>query len=61
MVAVLLSLRLKEFRNLIKERGIPIESALANARAIHLMDSHRMGSNGRQPIEDFLDIMQIAA
>jgi uncharacterized protein (TIGR01244 family) len=40
---------------LIKERGIPIDSALANARAINLMDEHRMGSNGRQPVEDFLD------
>lgn len=40
---------------LIKERGIPIDSALANARAINLMDTHRMGSNGRQPVEDFLD------
>lgn len=40
---------------LIKERGIPIEAALANARAINLMDTHRMGSNGRQPVEDFLD------
>jgi len=40
---------------LIKERGIPIDSALANARAINLMDEHRMGQNGRQPVEDFLD------
>ncbi len=40
---------------LIKERGIPIEAALANARAINLMDTHRIGSNGRQPVEDFLD------
>ena len=40
---------------LIKERGIPVEAALANARAINLMDEHRMGSNGRQPVEDFLD------
>jgi len=40
---------------LIQERGLPIEAALANARAINLMDDHRMGSNGRQPIEDFLD------
>jgi len=40
---------------LITERGIPIEAALANARAINLMDDHRMGSNGRQPVEDFLD------
>jgi len=40
---------------LIQERGIAIEAALANARAINLMDEHRMGSNGRQPVEDFLD------
>jgi len=36
------------------DRGIPVDSALANARAINLMDEHRMGSNGRQPAEDFL-------
>jgi len=36
-------------------RVIPVDSALANARAINLMDDHRMGSNGRQPVEDFLD------
>jgi uncharacterized protein (TIGR01244 family) len=35
-------------------RGVPVDSALANARAINLMDDHRMGSNGRQPVEDFL-------
>ena len=40
---------------LIKEQGIPVEDALANARAINLMDTHRMGSNGRQPVEDFLN------
>ncbi|HEV8264898.1 MAG TPA: sulfur transferase domain-containing protein [Gemmatimonadales bacterium] len=40
---------------LIKERGLPVDSALANARAINLMDDHRMGPNGRQPVEDFLD------
>jgi uncharacterized protein (TIGR01244 family) len=40
---------------LIGERGVAIDSALANARAINLMDDHRMGSNGRQPVEDFLD------
>ena len=40
---------------LIKERGVPVEAALANARAINLMDTHRIGSNGRQPVEDFLD------
>ena len=37
------------------DRGVPVDSALANARAINLMDDHRMGSNGRQPVEDFLD------
>jgi uncharacterized protein (TIGR01244 family) len=36
-------------------RGIPVDSAFGNARAINLMDDHRMGPNGRQPVEDFLD------
>lgn len=36
-------------------RGVSVDSALANARAINLMDQHRMGQNGRQPVEDFLD------
>lgn len=40
---------------LIGERGIPVDEALANARAINLMDTMRMGVNGRQPVEDFLD------
>jgi len=40
---------------LIKERNVPLEEALTNARAINLMDTHRMGTNGRQPVEDFLD------
>ena len=39
---------------LIKERGIAEEAALANARAINLMDEHRMDASGRQPVEDFL-------
>ncbi|HEY4133443.1 MAG TPA: sulfur transferase domain-containing protein [Gemmatimonadaceae bacterium] len=39
---------------LIKERGVPVQTALANARAINLMDTMRMGP-GRQPVEDFLD------
>lgn len=39
---------------LIKERGVPVDAALANARAINLMDDHRMGPGGRQPVEDFL-------
>ncbi len=39
---------------LIQERGIPVDTALANARAINLMDTHRMGASGRQPLEDFL-------
>jgi uncharacterized protein (TIGR01244 family) len=40
---------------LIKDRGVPVETALANARAINLMDTMRMGSGGRQPVEDFLN------
>ena len=40
---------------LIKERSVEVETPLANARAINLMDDHRMGTNGRQPVEDFLD------
>ena len=40
---------------LVRERGIDVETALANARAINLMDDHRMGPNGRQPVEEFLD------
>lgn len=40
---------------LIKERGVPAETALANARAINLMDTMRMGSSGHQPLEDFLN------
>jgi hypothetical protein len=40
---------------LIKNRGVEVDSALANARAINLMDTHRMGSDSRQPVEDFLE------
>src|SRR5262249_13507734 len=40
---------------LIKDRGVPVEDALATARAITLMDTPRMGTTGRQPVEDFLD------
>ena len=40
---------------LIRERGVDVETALGNARAINLMDDHRMGPGGRQPVEDFLD------
>jgi uncharacterized protein (TIGR01244 family) len=40
---------------LIQERGIPVDDALANARAINLMDTHRMGQNGKQPVEEFLN------
>jgi uncharacterized protein (TIGR01244 family) len=39
---------------LIKDRGVPVEEALANARAINLMDDHHM-VDGRLPVEDFLD------
>lgn len=37
---------------LITKRGVPETSALANARAINLMDDHHMG--GKQPVEEFL-------
>ena len=39
---------------LIQERGVAEEKALANARAINLMDSHRMSPSGQQPVESFL-------
>lgn len=35
------------------DRGVPVPQALAHARAINLMDEHRM-DNGVQPIESFL-------
>lgn len=40
---------------LIQERGVPDADALTHARAINLMDDHRMDSSGRQPVEMFLD------
>ena len=40
---------------LIRERGISEADALTHGRAINLMDDHRMGTNGRQPVEDFLN------
>lgn len=40
---------------LIQERGVPDADALAHARAINLMDDHRIDSGGRQPVEMFLD------
>jgi uncharacterized protein (TIGR01244 family) len=39
---------------LIQEHGIPIMDAIRHARAINLMDDHRMDPSGRQPIEMFL-------
>ena len=39
---------------LISVRGIAVDSALANARAINLMDMHHPADNGPQPVEDFL-------
>lgn len=39
---------------LIRERGVDDASALSNARAINLMDDHRMSANGRQPVEELL-------
>jgi uncharacterized protein (TIGR01244 family) len=40
---------------LIQERQVPDVDALAHARAINLMDDHRMDGSGRQPVEMFLD------
>lgn len=40
---------------LIQERGIAVDVALANARAINLMDAHHSPGQGRQPVEDFLN------
>jgi uncharacterized protein (TIGR01244 family) len=37
---------------LIAKRGVAEDSALANARAINLMDDHHM--SGKQPVEEFL-------
>jgi uncharacterized protein (TIGR01244 family) len=38
---------------LIRERGMSVDSALAQGRAINLMDEHHSGT-GRQPVEEFL-------
>lgn len=38
---------------LIKERGVSVDSALANARLINLMDDHHTGTDA-QPVESFL-------
>lgn len=40
---------------LIEDRGVPVEAALANARAINLMDDHHMSDSKWQPVEAFLD------
>jgi len=39
---------------LIQESGVPDADALAHARAINLMDDHRVDSSGSQPVEMFL-------
>lgn len=39
---------------LIAKRGVPDESALANARAINLMDNHHPTGGGKLPVEEFL-------
>lgn len=36
------------------QSGVPESQALENARAINLMDDHRMDDSGRQPLEMFL-------
>lgn len=39
---------------LIKDRRMPVDSALDQGRAINLMDAHHSGT-GRQPVEEFLN------
>src|SRR5688572_13868993 len=39
---------------LIREHGVADADALTHARAINLMDDHRMDASGRQPVEMFL-------
>jgi uncharacterized protein (TIGR01244 family) len=36
------------------QQGVPVADALTHARAINLMDDHRMDASGREPIELFL-------
>ncbi|MGK2962126.1 MAG: beta-lactamase hydrolase domain-containing protein [Gemmatimonadaceae bacterium] len=36
------------------EQGVSDETAIAHARAINLMDDHRMDDSGKQPVEMFL-------
>jgi uncharacterized protein (TIGR01244 family) len=39
---------------LIAKRGVSVDSALANARAINLMDDHHPAGGGKMPVEEFL-------
>jgi uncharacterized protein (TIGR01244 family) len=39
---------------LIRERHVPVTTALTQTRAINLMDNMRMGSSAQQPLEGFL-------
>jgi uncharacterized protein (TIGR01244 family) len=39
---------------LIREKNVPENVALEHARAINLMDDHRMTADGKQPVEEFL-------
>jgi uncharacterized protein (TIGR01244 family) len=36
------------------QQGVPAAQAIQHTRAINLMDTHRMGSSGKQPLEEFL-------
>ena len=40
---------------LIRERGVSVDDAIKHTHAINLMEDMRMGQNGRQPVEDFLN------
>ncbi len=39
---------------LIRERNVPVATALSQARSINLMDTMRMGNSDTQPLEGFL-------
>lgn len=40
---------------LIREKGLPVDEVVKHAHAINLMEDMRTGTQGRQPVEDFLN------
>ena len=53
-VATILKTRKYEDAAPLIQQGVKDEDALAHARAINLMDNHRMDDSGKQPVEMFL-------